>query len=132
MRVRTAASTIAIIAAGAAGLLLAAFFGFVGFMKASAPMAVLAQHGAWTAHLPEPLGRVVGVSELVCAALLLAGLLPRRARISAASAAILIVNQLVAAAFHAAAGEAAALPQNAVIIALCVLVAAGARQRSMK
>lgn len=102
---------------------LAAFFGFVGWMKASAPIAMLAQHGAWTVRIPEPLGRAVGVSEIVCALLLLIGLLPRRARIGAASAVVLIVNQLLAAAVHVGAGEAHALPQNGVLIAALSVVA---------
>ncbi len=102
---------------------LAAFFGFVGWMKASAPLTTLAQHGAWTVRLPEPLGRVVGVSEIACALLLLVGLLPRRARIGAASALVLIANQGVAAAVHAGAGESHALPQNAVLVAALALVA---------
>ena len=102
---------------------LAAFFGFVGWMKASAPLATLTQHGAWTVRLPEPLGRVVGVSEIACALLLLVGLMPRRARIGAASALVLIANQGVAAAVHAGAGESHALPQNAVLVAALALVA---------
>lgn len=102
---------------------LAAFFGFVGWMKATAPLAMLARYGAWTVRVPEPLGRAVGVSEIVCALLLLAGLLAGCARIGAASAVILIVNQLVAAAVHASAGERHALPQNAVLIAALALVA---------
>ncbi len=102
---------------------LAAFFGFVGWMKASAPLATLTQHGAWTVRLPEALGRVVGVSEIACALLLLVGLLPRRARIGAASALVLIANQGVAAAVHAGAGESHALPQNAVLVAALALVA---------
>lgn len=102
---------------------LASFFGFVGWMKASAPVATLAQHGAWTVRIPEPLGRAVGVSEIVCALLLLVGLLPRRARVGAASAIVLIVNQAVAAAVHASAGESQALPQNAVLVAAIALVA---------
>lgn len=101
---------------------LAAFFGFVGWMKTSAPVATLAQHGAWTARIPEPLGRAVGVSEIVCA-LLLVGLLPGRTRIGAAAALVLIANQGVAAAVHASAGEGHALPQNAVLIAALALVA---------
>ena len=102
---------------------LAAFFGFVGWMKASAPLATLTQHGAWTVRLPEALGRVVGVSEIACALLLLVGLLPRRARIGAASALVLIANQGVAAAVHAGAGESHALPQNAVLVAALAPVA---------
>lgn len=102
---------------------LAAFFGFVGWMKASAPVATLAQHGAWTVRIPKPLGRAVGVSEIVCTLLLLVGLLPGRARIGAAAALVLITNQGVAAAVHASAGESHALPQNAVLVTALGVVA---------
>nr|WP_217991283.1 hypothetical protein [Sphingomonas spermidinifaciens] len=57
------------------------------------------------------------MSEILCALLLLAGLAPGHTRIGGAAAMILIANQLVAAAVHAGAGEAQALPQNAVLIA---------------
>lgn len=86
---------------------LAAFFAFVGWNKAFAPLADLARHGAWTVHLPQWLGRAVGGSELACAALLL----------------VLVANQACAAAVHLAHGEAAALPQNAVLMALLIALA---------
>ena len=105
----------------AMSLLLAAFFLFVGFMKASAPLSELVSHGAWTVHLPEAAGRAVGVSEMALALALLAGLV--RPVAGAWAALILIVNQIAAAAVHAASGESAALPQNAVLILLCLAVA---------
>lgn len=105
----------------AASLLLAAFFAFVGYMKGFAPLMELAKHGAWTVHLPPPLGRAMGYSEMGCALLLLAGL--ARPAWGMWGAAILFVNQLAAAAVHMAMGETGALPQNAVILTLCVLIA---------
>lgn len=116
-------------ALGAVSLLLAAFFLFVGYMKASAPLSELALHGAWTVHLPEAAGRAVGVSEMALAIALLAGL--ARPMAGVAAALILILNQIVAAAVHAGSGESAALPQNAVLIALCLAVAGlhGVRMR---
>lgn len=106
-------------------LLLAAFFGFVGYMKATAPLALLAQHHAWTVWIPAPLGRLVGWSEMLCAVGLLGLLAPGSvARVGSVAAAVLVVNQLVAAAVHLAQGEAAALPQNGVIIALLLVAAA--------
>jgi uncharacterized membrane protein YphA (DoxX/SURF4 family) len=99
---------------------LALFFLFVGYMKAVAPLAELAQHHAWTVHLIEPLGRAVGWSEIGCALLLVVGLFrPTAGRIGAA---VLLVNQIAAAAVHISVGEIASLPQNAVIILLCLLV----------
>ncbi|MFD1612311.1 DoxX family protein [Sphingomonas tabacisoli] len=115
----------------AAALVLGAFFAFVGWMKTFAPVALLAEHHAWTVWLPESLGRIVGVSELGCAAALVVPIaFGRFAAVQRTSALILIVNQLVAAGFHAAHGEAGALPQNAVLIALLVFVAAAAPNRT--
>ncbi|WP_430388169.1 hypothetical protein [Blastomonas fulva] len=51
--------------------LLAAFFAFVGYHKAFAPLAELAQHRVWTLALPVWAGRVIGWSELLLAAGLL-------------------------------------------------------------
>lgn len=103
-------------------LLLAAFFGFVGYMKSFAPIATLVQHHAWTTALPEWLGRAVGLSELLCAAGLVAALALRGKLVwTPWIAASLIVNQIAAIAVHTIRGEADALPQNAVLIALLIL-----------
>ena len=101
---------------------MAAFFGFVGWHKSVDSLADLARYHAWTAWLPEWLGRLVGWSELLCAGALLAALHPRGLRIAGLGAAVLIVNQLAAAGVHLAHGETAALPQNAVLIALLGLI----------
>jgi hypothetical protein len=104
-------------------LLLAAFFGFVGWNKAFAPLAELARHGSWTVHLPEGLGRLVGWSEMALAAGLLAALAPRWRHLARIAAWLLIANQLAAAAVHYARGETAAMPQNAVLIAVLFVLA---------
>lgn len=116
-----------------AAALLAAFFGFVGWNKAFAPLDELARHHVWTLVLPEAFGRLVGWSELVLGAGLLAVLVPPHRRLARLSATVLIVNQIVAAAVHAARGEIAALPQNGVLIALLGLVAwaAGSSRKSI-
>lgn len=101
---------------------LALFFAFVGWNKAFAPLADLARYGSWTVHLPETLGRIVGWSEMLLALALLAGLLPGFRTFGRGAAAVLIINQLAAAAVHFTRGETAALPQNAVLIALLSLV----------
>jgi hypothetical protein len=109
------------IVASALALLLAAFFGFVGFFKTFAPVSTLARHHAWTSGLPEWFGRAVGVSELAAALALAAGALwPRATPASRWAAGYLILNQACAAAIHLSRGEGPALPQNAVIAALCV------------
>ncbi|MFM5948597.1 MAG: DoxX family protein [Novosphingobium sp.] len=102
---------------------LAAFFGFVGWNKAFAPLEDLARYHAWTVYLPEWLGRMVGWSEMLLALTLLLVFLPARHGIARIAALALIANQLGAATVHAFQGEAAALPQNAVLIALLALVA---------
>ncbi len=114
------------VASLAIAALLALFFAFVGGNKAFAPLADLARHGAWTVHLPEALGRVVGWSEMILAA----ALLVPRTRVGAALA--LVVNQIVATGVHLAHGETAALPQNAVLIAALGLVAALSRRRHLR
>lgn len=102
--------------------LLAFFFLFVGYMKAFAPLAELMQHHAWTVYLPEPIGRAIGWSEIGCGILLLIGIArPTAGRIGAVA---LLLNQMVAAAVHGWMGEVHSLPQNAVIILICVLILA--------
>lgn len=112
-------------AAAMLALLLAAFFGFVGWNKAFAPLAELARHGAWTVHLPEWLGRLVGWSELALAAALLA--VPVRPAIGRIAALALVANQIAAGLVHLARGETAALPQNAVLIVMLLALWGAAR-----
>ena len=112
-------------AAAMLALLLAAFFGFVGWNKEFAPLAELARHGAWTVHLPEWLGRLVGWSELALAAALLA--VPVRPSIARIAALALVANQIAAGLVHLARGETAALPQNAVLIVMLLALWGAAR-----
>ena len=109
--------------------LMATFFGFVGFMKAFAPMADLETWHAWVARLSPVLARGVGWSEMLCAVgLLLPGLMRRRQRLIALSALILLVNQIIAIGFHAQRGELShALLQNLILIALLAVVWRGWR-----
>ena len=105
-------------------VLLAAFFAFVGYNKAFASLADLARYGSWTIRLPEIAGRLVGWSEMLCAAGLLCLFTVSYRHLARVAAFILIVNQLAAAVVHASHGETGALPQNVVLIALLALVAA--------
>ena len=112
-----------------AALLLAAAFGFFGYFKSFAPRAVLEEHHAWTTALPDLLGRAIGLTELVTAALLLifGAIRPEQRRIVAGVALYAITNQACAALVHITRGEIAALPQNAVLTGLAVLIIAAAR-----
>ena len=104
---------------------LAAFFGFVGFNKAFASLADLARFHAWTVWLPEWLGRLVGWSEMLGAALLPVSLVVATwRRLVCPIASYFVANQAVAAGIHLAHGERAALPQNFILATLFVLVAA--------
>lgn len=106
-----------------AALLLAAFFAFVGWSKATAPLDELARYHAWTVYLPEWLGRLVGWSELALALGLLTVPFAKVRCAAGGGAVLLIANQACAAAVHALHGEAAALPQNAVLMLLLAFVA---------
>lgn len=124
MPVRSLLTAVAMLAS----LLFAAFFGFVGWNKAFAPLADLANYHAWTVYLPEWLGRLVGWSEMALALALLAMFAPGRRRIARIAALVLVANQCAAAGVHLAHGEAAALPQNALLIAVLLFVAGLARR----
>jgi uncharacterized membrane protein YphA (DoxX/SURF4 family) len=102
---------------------LALFFAFVGWNKAFASLNDLAHYGAWTVHVPETLGRIIGASEMLFAATLLAGLLSRGLQIAQIAALALVANQLIAAFIHARHGETGALPQNGILIAALLGVA---------
>lgn len=131
-RVGLRLKSLIVVIAALAALLLGAFFGFVGWSKATAPLAELARHHAWTIYLPEWLGRLVGISEVILALGLLAMLVPARRAVARWSTLLLIANQVCAGAVHAWQGEFAALPQNAVLIGLLVLVAGAARPQNYK
>ncbi len=109
-------------------LALAAFFAFVGWHKSRDTIADLRHYGAWTVYLPEWLGRLVGWSEIGCAAMVLVGLiglLPKSQRLIRRAALALIVNQVIASSVHLWHGENAALPQNALLIVMLLFVVWG-------
>ena len=109
-------------AATVAALLLAAFFAFVGWHKAFSPLSELRQHKVWTLSLPEWLGRAVGWSEMILALGLLMFLTAVPRAIGRVCGLALIANQCAAAAVHMWRGETAALPQNAMLVGLLLLV----------
>lgn len=117
-----------------AALLLAAAFVFFGYFKSFAPRAVLEQHHAWTTALPDLIGRAVGLSELLAAALLLifGAIRPDRRRIVVGVALYAIANQGCAALVHIMRGESAALPQNVVLAGLALLLIAATRTHQVQ
>lgn len=92
---------------------LSVFFAFVGWHKAFSPIAELAKHGAFTVHLPEYLGRLFGVTEMLCALALLVGIAPRWRAAAKCGAVYVFFSQIVAGAIHVIYGEMQALPANA-------------------
>jgi len=105
-----------------ARLLMAAFFGFVGYFKALGPWDVLVEHRAWVTQLSPGLARAVGWSEIVLGLLLLTVAFPRLRLVALGSAVLLVANQLAASLVHYSRQEFDALPQNAVIILLLALI----------
>jgi uncharacterized membrane protein YphA (DoxX/SURF4 family) len=109
---------------------LAAFFGFVGYYKAFAPIEELARHSAFTVHLPVLLGKALGWLEMAGALALLAGLAIRAARpVQGAFAWALAAEQVVSSIIHLQHDEAAMLPQNGVIIVMLVVIALLGREK---
>ena len=111
-------------------LAIGGFSLFVGYNKALAPLAVLAEHSAWTIHLPVLLGRALGWLEMLAAATLIASLaLPRLATAGTAAAIWIALNHAIAAVVHVQHAETQTYRQSAVMIALClVLIALCARR----
>ena len=109
---------------------LAAFFGFVGYYKAFAPIEELARHSAFTVHLPVLLGKALGWLEMAGALALLSGLAIRAARpVQGAFAWALAAEQVVSSIIHLQHDEAAMLPQNGVIIVMLVGIALLGREK---
>ncbi|MFZ5479665.1 MAG: DoxX family protein [Myxococcota bacterium] len=107
-------------------LLLAAAFGMAGAMKATAPIAELAQNMPWVNDVPAAMVRFIGASEFLGAVGLVAPLATGiKPRLTALAAAGLVVVMALAAAFHASRGEYAGIGINAVLGGLAAFVAWG-------
>jgi uncharacterized membrane protein len=85
-------------------------------------LSELAKHGAYTVHIPVWLGRVAGVTEMLCALSLLAGLHPRWRMATKWGAIYVFVNQIVAGSIHIIYAEFHALPANARWMAIAALL----------
>ncbi len=106
---------------------LATFFLFVGWHKTYSPLPDLVRYHAWTVWLPATFGRLVGISEMVSAAGLLAGLLPSWRKAGWWSGLALLANQAVAVLVHLTHHEVASLPQNGILIAWLAVHSAALR-----
>lgn len=114
-----------------AQILLALAFTFAGAMKATQPIADLAQQMVWPGTVPAPLVRFIGVSELLGG---LGMILPAATRIkpvlTVLAALGLTTIMVLAAIFHATRGELSAIPVNIVLGGLAAFVAWGRWQKA--
>jgi uncharacterized membrane protein YphA (DoxX/SURF4 family) len=110
----------------AAQVLLAVAFGAAGFMKLTTPVDQLGAMMNWVAVSPEWLVRFIGAAELLGA---VGVILPALTRIlpwlTPLAALGFATIQVLAVLTHLGLGEAAALPMNAVLLALSLFVAWG-------
>lgn len=115
----------------AAQLLLAAAYGLFGSMKATRPLAELAPMMTWVNQFPEVFVRSLGVAEMLGAVgLILPGLLRIQPQMVRVTAFFILAHQACAVALHASRGEFAALPLNAILIALAALIAWGRKAKA--
>lgn len=105
-------------------LLLSAFHAFVGWHKTFSPREELIRHTAWTVHLPDWLGKLVGLVEMgLVVALLVALLRPRFSRVGQLACYGFIALEFISTATHQITRDGASLPQNIVSILLTALLA---------
>lgn len=105
-------------------LLLSAFHGFVGWHKAFSSHEELVRHSAWTMHLPVWLGKLVGWTEMILTAALIVALVrPKLARVGMWVCILFIVMELVSAVTHYVTQDGGSLTQNAITVALTGLLA---------
>lgn len=111
--------------------LLSAFHVFVGWHKTFSSREELLRHTAWTVHLPEWLGKVVGVIEMILViALLVALLRPRFSRIGQLACYAFIALEAVSTAIHQITNDGASLVQNIASILLTAFLARLFAERS--
>ncbi|MGH1438330.1 MAG: DoxX family protein [Lewinella sp.] len=119
------------IALWVAQALLGAMFLMAGTMKASQPVAALAESLPWVTTVPLGLVRFIGISELLGGlGLLLPSLLRIKPFLTVWAAIGLVVVMLLAALFHASKGEFPAIGMNVVLMALAAFVAWGRSKKA--
>jgi putative oxidoreductase len=112
--------------------LLAAAFGFAGFLKTTMPVADLAAKMVWPGAIPAALVRFIGVSEFLGAVgLILPAVTRIQPRLVPLAAAGLVTVMVLALGFHGMRGELAlAAPTNLVLGGLAAFVAWGRFRRA--
>lgn len=108
-----------------AQVLLAVAFGMAGTMKTTKPIAELVKAMPWVSDAPA-LIRFIGLAELAGSlGLLLPSLTRIKPRLTPLAALGLVVVMVLAALFHIARGEVAAVPVNLALGGLAAFVAWG-------
>lgn len=103
--------------------LLAASYGFVGFMKATQPIQALVASFEWPAAVPEALVRLIGVVEVAGAfGLILPMLTKIQPRLTPYAALGLVLLQVCAIIFHISRGEIAMTPFNLILLAIAAFI----------
>lgn len=114
-------------------VLIGGFALFVGWHKATAPIGLLREVTAWTIHLPLLAGRLVGIFEMLAASALLLSLPVQRFAMAGAWGAFGIAGLNAAgAAIHYVHAETGTYAQSAVMVPLCLTLAALALVRARR
>jgi len=112
-------------------VVLAVMFGMAGFMKATQPLAALAQQIPWVPDVPAALVRFIGVAEFAAAlGLVLPAATRIRPRLTPLAAVGLVLVMTLAAIFHLTRGELAGIVANAVLGAAAAFVAWGRTRKA--
>lgn len=107
-------------------VLLAAMFMMAGLLKATTPIAELAQKMSAAVVLPAALVRFIGVSEIAGAlGLILPALTRIRPGLTALAGSALTVVMVLGAGYHVMQGEFQSLPVNFVLAGMAAFVAWG-------
>jgi putative oxidoreductase len=106
--------------------MLAAVYLLAGVPKATLPIAGLSKRVDWIGKVPAALVRFIGAAEVLGAIGLIVplatGILPW---LTVAAAIGLIALQVCAVVFHVSRGESKALPANALLLLLALVVVVG-------
>jgi hypothetical protein len=108
-----------------AQILLGLVFLLAGFLHGTRPVASLAPQMPWTAAVPLPLLRLIGVAEALGGLAVILALPAGQPWLAALAAAGLALVMLLAAGFHAARREYPGIGVNLVLGALAAFVAYG-------
>jgi putative oxidoreductase len=106
--------------------LLAAAYVLAGSMKAFRPLEQLSKTMKWVSVVPAGLVRFIGIAEVLGAIGLILPMVTNVAPgLTIVAAAGLVLVQVCAIVFHLSRGEGRAVPANAVLLLLALLVLVG-------